>query len=236
MQNIFEQKFGKAIDILKIIEKNGYEAYFVGGCVRDYLLDVDFSDIDVTTNALPEQVKEIFGKTIDTGLQHGTVTVIFKGEAYEITTFRTESDYSNHRAPDKVEFVRNLKEDLDRRDFTINAMAMDSRGVIYDFHNGVTDLKNGVIRTVNNPSERFYEDALRMLRAFRFSSKLNFEIEESTFFAIKKNAKLIEFVSVERIVSEFKKLLAGVGCKNSLEKLISSEIHKYIPFLKYIKT
>ena len=236
MQNIFEQKFGKAIDILKIIEKNGYEAYFVGGCVRDYLLDVDFSDIDVTTNALPEQVKEIFGKTIDTGLQHGTVTVIFKGEAYEITTFRTESDYSNHRAPDKVEFVRNLKEDLDRRDFTINAMAMDSRGVIYDFHNGVTDLKNGVIRTVNDPSERFYEDALRMLRAFRFSSKLNFEIEESTFFAIKKNAKLIEFVSVERIVSEFKKLLVGVGCENSLEKLISSEIHKYIPFLKYIKT
>ena len=224
MQNIFEQKFGKAIDILKIIEKNGYEAYFVGGCVRDYLLDVDFSDIDVTTNALPEQVKEIFGKTIDTGLQHGTVTVIFKGEACEITTFRTESDYSNHRAPDKVEFVRNLKEDLDRRDFTINAMAMDSRGVIYDFHNGVTDLKNGVIRTVNNPSERFYEDALRMLRAFRFSSKLNFEIEENTFFAIKKNAKLIEFVSVERIVSEFKKLLAGVGCKNSLEKLSNEEV------------
>ena len=200
------------------------------------MLDVDFSDIDITTNALPEQVKEIFGKSIDTGLQHGTVTVIFKGETYEITTFRTESDYSNHRAPDKVEFVRNLKEDLDRRDFTINAMAMDSRGVIYDFHNGVTDLKNGVIRTVNNPSERFYEDALRMLRAFRFSSKLNFEIEESTFFAIKKNAKLIEFVSVERIVSEFKKLFAGVGCENSLEKLISSEIHKYIPFLKYIKT
>ena len=132
--------------------------------------------------------------------------------------------------------MRNLKEDLDRRDFTINAMAMDSRGVIYDFHNGVTDLKNGVIRTVNNPSERFYEDALRMLRAFRFSSKLNFEIEESTFFAIKKNAKLIEFVSVERIVSEFKKLFAGVGCENSLEELISSEIHKYIPFFKYIKT
>ena len=236
MQNIFEQKFGKAIDILKIIEKNGYEAYFVGGCVRDYLLDVDFSDIDITTNALQEQVKEIFGKSIDTGLQHGTVTVIFKGETYEITTFRTESDYSNHRAPDKVEFVRNLKEDLDRRDFTINAMAMDSNGKIYDFHNGITDIEKKLIQTVNNPNERFFEDALRMLRAFRFSSKLNFEIEESTFFAIKKNAKLIEFVSVERIVSEFKKLFAGVGCENSLEKLISSEIHKYIPFFKYIKT
>ena len=200
------------------------------------MLDVDFSDIDITTNALPEQVKEIFGKSIDTGLQHGTVTVIFKGETYEITTFRTESDYSNHRAPDKVEFVRNLKEDLDRRDFTINAMAMDSNGKIYDFHNGITDIEKKLIQTVNNPNERFFEDALRMLRAFRFSSKLNFEIEESTFFAIKKNAKLIEFVSVERIVSEFKKLLAGVGCENSLEKLISSEIHKYIPFFKYIKT
>ena len=231
----FRNKFKDTIDILKIFNKNGYEAYFVGGCVRDYLLDEEFSDIDITTNALPEEVKKIFRKSIDTGIQHGTVTILVNGEGYEVTTFRTEDEYTNHRAPEKVEFVNNLREDLDRRDFTINAMALDSNGVLFDYHNGEKDLSSGVIRTVNNPNERFYEDALRMLRAFRFSSKLGFEIEYDTLEAIKKNAELIKFVSIERIVNEFKKLLSGKGNLRSLELLLDSKLNNYIPFLEEIK-
>ena len=230
----FRSKFQDAIDILKIFNKNGYEAYFVGGCVRDYLLGEEFSDIDITTNALPEEVKKIFRKSIDTGIQHGTVTILVNGEGYEVTTFRTEDEYTNHRAPEKVEFVSNLREDLDRRDFTINAMALDSNGVLFDYHNGEKDLSSGVIRTVNNPNERFYEDALRMLRAFRFSSKLGFEIEYETLEAIKKNAELIKFVSIERIVNEFKKLLSGKGNLRSLELLLDSKLNNYIPFLEEI--
>lgn len=227
----FRNKFKDAIDILKIFNKNGYEAYFVGGCVRDYLLGEEFSDIDITTNALPEEVKKIFQKSIDTGIQHGTVTILVNGEGYEVTTFRTENEYTNHRTPEKVEFVSNLREDLDRRDFTINAMALDSNGALFDYHNGEKDLSSGVIRTVNNPNERFYEDALRMLRAFRFSSKLGFEIEYDTLEAIKKNAELIKFVSIERIVNEFKKLLSGKGNLRSLELLLDSKLNTYIPFL-----
>ena len=231
----FRNKFKDAIDILKIFNKNGYEAYFVGGCVRDYLLGEEFSDIDITTNALPEEVKKIFRKSIDTGIQHGTVTILVKGEGYEVTTFRTEDEYTNHRSPEKIEFVSDLKEDLDRRDFTINAMALDSNGVLFDYHNGEKDLSSGAIRTVNNPNERFYEDALRMLRAFRFSSKLGFEIEYDTLEAIKKNAELIKFVSIERIVNEFKKLLSGKGNLRSLELLLDSKLNTYIPFLEEIE-
>ena len=231
----FNNKFKDAINILKTFNKNGFEAYFVGGCVRDFLLDKDFSDIDITTNALPEQVKNIFRKSIDTGIQHGTVTILVNCESYEVTTFRKEDEYVNHRAPDKVEFVSNLKEDLDRRDFTINAMALDSRGKLFDFHNGEVDLNNKIIKTVNDPNERFFEDALRMLRAFRFSSKLGFDIDSNTIMAIKNNAKLIEYVSIERIVNEFRKLLEGKGNINSMQLMIDSTLNSYIPFIKDIK-
>ena len=230
VRNNFNNKFKGAIDILKIFNQNSYEAYFVGGCVRDYLLGEDFSDIDITTNALPDQVKKVFRKSIDTGIQHGTVTILVNGDSYEVTTFRTEEDYANHRSPEKVEFVSNLREDLDRRDFTINAMALDYNGKLFDYHNGDQDLNSKIIRTVNNPNERFYEDALRMLRAFRFSSKLGFEIENNTLNAIKRNAELIKFVSIERIVNEFKKLLAGKGNLRSLELLLDSKLNSYIPF------
>lgn len=232
--NNFRKKFNSAIDVLEKFNKAGYEAYFVGGCVRDFLLGCEFSDIDITTNALPKEVKTIFRKSIDTGIQHGTVTILVDGESYEVTTFRTEDDYIDHRTPEKVEFVSNLRDDLDRRDFTINAMALDSKGNLYDYHNGKKDLTNKIIKTVNNPNERFFEDALRMLRAFRFSSKLGFEIEDSTLDAIKKNAELIKFVSVERITNEFKKLLAGIGSKRSLELLLDSKLNTYIPFLSDI--
>ena len=236
VRNNFKNKFKGAIDILKIFNQNGYEAYFVGGCVRDYLLGEDFSDIDITTNALPDEVKKVFRKSIDTGIQHGTVTILVNGESYEVTTFRTEEDYTNHRSPEKVEFVSNLREDLDRRDFTINAMALDYNGKLFDYHNGDQDLNSKIIRTVNNPNERFYEDALRMLRAFRFSSKLGFEIENNTLNAIKRNAELIKFVSIERIVNEFKKLLSGKGNLRSLELLIDSKLNSYIPFFDEVVT
>ena len=236
VRNNFNNKFKGAIDILKRFNQNGYEAYFVGGCVRDYLLGEDFSDIDITTNALPDEVKKVFRKSIDTGIQHGTVTILVNGDSYEVTTFRTEEDYANHRSPEKVEFVSNLREDLDRRDFTINAMALDYNGKLFDYHNGEIDLNSKIIRTVNNPNERFYEDALRMLRAFRFSSKLGFDIENETLAAIKKNAQLISYVSIERIVNEFRKLLAGKGNLKSFELLLGSKLNAYIPFLKEIKT
>ncbi|WP_455485310.1 CCA tRNA nucleotidyltransferase [Gemella sp.] len=231
----FNNKFKDAINILKTFNKNGFEAYFVGGCVRDFLLDKNFSDIDITTNALPEQVKNIFRKSIDTGIQHGTVTILVNGESYEVTTFRKEDEYVNHRAPDKIEFVSDLKEDLDRRDFTINAMALDYKGKLFDFHNGEADLKNNIIKTVNDPNERFFEDALRMLRAFRFSSKLGFDINSNTLMAIKNNAKLITYVSIERIVNEFRKLLEGKGNIDSLQLMIDSTLNSYIPFIKDIK-
>lgn len=232
--NNFNKKFNSAINILEKFNEAGYEAYFVGGCVRDYLLNDNFSDIDITTNALPDEVKKIFRKSIDTGIQHGTVTILINGDSFEVTTFRTEDDYIDHRTPEKVEFVRDLKEDLDRRDFTINAMALDSKGELYDYHCGEKDLRNKIIKTVNNPNERFFEDALRMLRAFRFSSKLGFEIEENTLKAIKNNAELIKFVSIERIVNEFRKLLTGKGNKRSLELLLDSKLNNYIPFLDEI--
>ena len=234
--NNFRNKFKDAMNILKIFNEHGFEAYFVGGCVRDYLLGEVFSDIDITTNALPSEVKKIFHKTIDTGIQHGTVTILINSVGYEVTTFRTEGDYKNHRTPEKVEFVSNLREDLDRRDFTINAMALDYNGKLFDYHNGEIDLSSKIIRTVNNPNERFYEDALRMLRAFRFSSKLGFDIENKTLEAIKKNAQLISYVSIERIVNEFRKLLAGKGNLKSFELLLGSKLNVYIPFLKEIKT
>lgn len=232
--NNFNKKFNSAINVLEKFNEAGYEAYFVGGCVRDYLLNDEFSDIDITTNALPDEVKQIFRKSIDTGIQHGTVTILVNGDSFEVTTFRTEDDYIDHRTPEKVEFVSDLKEDLDRRDFTINAMALDSKGKLYDYHCGERDLRNKVIKTVNNPNERFFEDALRMLRAFRFSSKLGFEIEENTLKAIKNNAELIKFVSIERIVNEFRKLLTGRGNKRSLELLVDSKLNNYIPFLDEI--
>lgn len=231
----FYSNFSEAIRVLRILEEAGFEAYFVGGCVRDFVRGEEFSDIDITTSAHPEEVKKLFKKTIDTGLQHGTVTVLLGKEPYEVTTFRTESDYSNHRSPDKVEFVTDLKKDLDRRDFTINALALDRNGVLFDFHNGQLDLKNSLIKTVNDPNERFFEDALRMLRAFRFAAKLDFTIEELTLAAIEKNAELIKYVSIERVVVEFRKLLAGTASEKSLELLLRSKLHTHLPFLQDIK-
>lgn len=193
--------------IISRLEKNGYEAYAVGGCVRDSILDRVPEDWDITTSAKPEEVKKLFQATIDTGLQHGTVTVVIEKEGYEVTTFRLDGDYSDGRHPDRVAFTSSLTEDLKRRDFTINAMAYSENTGLIDRFDGEKDLEYGVIRAVGDAEERFSEDALRMLRAIRFAGQLNFDIAEKTFDAIKKLSPDISKVSVERIAKELEKLL-----------------------------
>ncbi len=195
-----------------IIDKlyaHGYEAYIVGGCVRDALLSKTADDYDITTDASPDEIKLIFEKTIDTGIAHGTVTVISYGKPYEVTTYRIDGDYKDKRHPSSVIYTKTLKEDLSRRDFTVNAMAYNDKVGLVDEFEGINDLKSRVIRTVNNPEKRFTEDALRVLRGIRFSSVLDFNIEEKTSDAIKKLAPNLAFVSAERIFTEWKKLLSG---------------------------
>lgn len=193
--------------IITTLNENGYEAYAVGGCVRDSIIHRVPGDWDITTNALPAQTKALFKRTIDTGLQHGTVTVMMGTEGYEITTYRVDGVYEDGRHPKQVEFTASLAEDLKRRDFTINAMAYNDEVGIVDLFGGEDDIKNGIIRCVGNPQDRFSEDALRMLRAVRFSAQLGFSIEENTQKAIRDLAHTLEKISKERIHTELGKIL-----------------------------
>ncbi|WP_332834142.1 CCA tRNA nucleotidyltransferase [Clostridium perfringens] len=193
--------------ILEKFNSNGFEAFIVGGCVRDSLLNKKPQDYDITTNAFPEKIEELFDKTIPTGIKHGTVTVLIDKNPYEVTTYRIDGEYLNNRKPKDVKFVSNIEEDLSRRDFTINAMAYSPYLGFKDCFNGKEDLKNKLIRCVGDPDKRFSEDALRMLRAIRFSCQLNFKIEKLTAESIKKNFKLIKNISMERIQSEFTKII-----------------------------
>lgn len=193
--------------ILKTLNEQGYEAYVVGGCVRDCILNRNPQDWDITTSAKPDEVKECFLHTYDTGIQHGTVTVVFHNQHYEITTYRIEGLYEDYRRPKEVFFTNNLKEDLLRRDFTMNAIAYHPNEGFQDPFSGMKDIKNKLIKGVGVASERFQEDALRMLRAIRFSAQLGFEIEEKTYHALCENIKLIEKISVERIKEETEKLI-----------------------------
>lgn len=197
----------KVKQIISKLEKADFEAYAVGGCVRDSILGRSPEDWDITTSAKPEEVKRLFSTTIDTGLQHGTVTVVIEKEGFEVTTFRLDGDYTDGRHPDRVAFTSSLTEDLRRRDFTINAMAYSEKRGLIDEFDGERDLEDGVIRAVGEAKERFSEDALRMLRAIRFAGQLNFKIEEKTFDAIKELSPNIAKVSVERIAKELEKLL-----------------------------
>lgn len=200
-----------AVKAVKLLEKNGFEAYFAGGCVRDYIMNIMPHDYDVTTNALPEQIKAVFSgyNVIPTGEKHGTITVIIDGEQIEITTYRIDSSYTDNRHPDKVEFSTSLAEDLKRRDFTINAMVMDADGNTTDLFGGREDIKNGVIRAVGKAEERFNEDALRILRGLRFAARLGFEIEPETAKAVHECRILLKNISAERIREEFTGLLCG---------------------------
>lgn len=225
------EEFIKASAVIKEIESHGFEAYFVGGSVRDTLLGKKSHDVDIATSAYPEEIKHIFKRTVDVGIDHGTVLVLHEEEQYEITTFRTESTYQDYRRPDTVTFVRSLEEDLKRRDFTINALAMDKDGHIIDLFHGLDDLKNGVIRAVGDPKERFHEDALRMMRGLRFASQLDFEIEKETLGAIYLFHSLLSKISVERITIEFIKLLLGKNRLKGLQPFIETECYQSCPGL-----
>lgn len=199
--------------------KNNYEAFMVGGCIRDALLCKTPKDYDIATSAKPEITEKLFEKTIPTGIKHGTVTVLIDNEPYEVTTYRTEGEYKDNRRPDEVYFVSDIKEDLSRRDFTINAFAYNSREGLKDFFGGLDDLTNRLIRSVGDANKRFNEDALRMLRAIRFSTQLNFDIEENTLNAIKDNKDLIKNISAERIRDELCKILISNNVRNGLNLL-----------------
>lgn len=193
--------------IINKLQDAGYEAYAVGGCVRDSYLGINPNDWDITTSALPNQVKAIFRRTIDVGIQHGTVKIMVGDEGYEVTTYRIDGEYEDGRHPKKVTFTASLEEDLKRRDFTINAMAYSEKTGIIDLFDGIKDLENGIIKAVGNPYERFSEDALRILRALRFSAKFSFEIEDKTKEAIRELAPTLSKISAERIREELEKLI-----------------------------
>ena len=225
------QQLQAAVPVLERINQAGFEVYFVGGCVRDTLLQRPLHDVDLATSAYPQEIKQIFPQTIDTGIEHGTVTVIYQKKAYEITTFRTESGYQDYRRPDKVEFVRSLKEDLKRRDFTINALAMNAQGEIIDLFAGIADLQQRQIRAVGVAADRFHEDALRMLRAVRFQAQLNFTIEKQTLAGIKTNAALLSHIATERIREEFIKLMEGSNRQAGLISLYQTQLYRFCPGL-----
>lgn len=203
----------KVNEIIRKLQDAGYEAYAVGGCVRDSLLSRKPGDWDITTSANPYEVKAIFARTVDTGIQHGTVTVMFGKEGFEVTTYRVDGEYEDSRHPKKVEFTTQLKEDLRRRDFTINAMAYNDTDGLVDEFEGLLDLKERKVRCVGSAIERFEEDALRILRAVRFSAQLDFTIEEDTLLAICEKAPNLKNISAERIRVELNKLLLSMQPK-----------------------
>lgn len=209
----------KNVDIaINLLQSAGFEAYAVGGCVRDSLLSKTPNDWDITTSAKPEDMKSVFADfhCIDTGIKHGTVTVVIDGEPLEITTFRLDGEYEDNRHPKSVTFTSNLGADLGRRDFTVNAMAYSKKTGTVDLFGGQNDLKNKIIRCVGDPDRRFNEDALRILRALRFASALDFEIEEKTAQSLLKNRALLGNISEERIAKELLKLVCGKGAKRIL--------------------
>ena len=220
--------------ILDVLKNNGYEAYVVGGSVRDSEIGLAVpKDYDVTTNALPENIIKLFHKTIPTGIEHGTVTVMINGDGYEVTTYRVDGEYLDNRRPQGVTFVSNLKEDLARRDFTINALAFNEEEGLIDYFSGIEDLNNKIVRAVGEPNIRFQEDALRMLRAIRFAASLDFDIEEKTLEGIKGNCDLILNVSNERIRDELCKMLISSNSTKALRLLEETKLLGFIlPELK----
>jgi tRNA nucleotidyltransferase (CCA-adding enzyme) len=226
-----KQPFLAAVPVLERLESAGFEAYFVGGSVRDYLLHKEINDVDIATSATPEEVKQIFDKTIDIGIEHGTLLVLYQNHSYEITTFRNEAEYEDFRRPKEVTFIRSLTEDLQRRDFTMNAIAMNKDGNLIDPFQGQLSIRNQVIQTVGKAADRFQEDALRMMRAVRFVSQLSFTIEEETLNALKNLVYLLENIAVERKQMEFEKLLSGANRKQAIQLILQTNIYIYLPGL-----
>ncbi|TKD69821.1 CCA tRNA nucleotidyltransferase [Pseudalkalibacillus hwajinpoensis] len=225
------EAFESCLEVLNVLTKAGYDAYIVGGAVRNTLLGLPVADFDLATSAKPEEIVQLFDKVVPTGLEHGTVTVIYFDEHFEVTTFRADQKYMNFRHPSGVSYLGSIEGDLARRDFTINSMALSKEGELIDLYGGEKDLELKLIRTVGNPVHRFREDALRMLRAIRFLSILGFSLEKKTEEALTENAILLKHVAVERLQSEVSKLLAGKAVNSAFTQLILSRVHHYLPGL-----
>lgn len=221
------------LEILDRLNKAGFKSYFVGGSLRDAVIDLPINDVDITTSATPEEVIEVFSDhtTLPIGIEHGTVVVMFGDEPFEITTFREDGEYSDSRRPDDVTFTTSLEDDVKRRDFTINSIAYNPEEGIVDFAGGIEDINNKIIKTVGNPDERFKEDPLRIMRGLRFASKLNFSIDKETEESIFRNKELLKNISVERLQKEFNGLLKGENSKEILVKY-SAVISEFIPEIK----
>ncbi len=224
-----EPLFLEALPVMQQLVDAGYEAYFVGGSVRDMLLHKPISDVDIATSATPQEVKEIFPHTVDVGIEHGTVMVIYHKEGYEVTTFRTEEGYEDFRHPDKVTFVRSLEEDLKRRDFTINALAIGIDDQLMDFFDGIGDLERQCIRCVGDAKERFNEDALRMFRAVRFVGQLGFQVEEETKNAISLLKMNLSKVAVERMKVEFEKMIQSSYRNEAMQLFVETGLYQACP-------
>lgn len=232
MNNSNKRLFTLGIQVIEQIEKHGFEAYFVGGCVRDYLLHQPITDIDLATSATPEELQNIFPKLIPVGIEHGTVLVRKNGTSFEITTFRSAEMCLNQTSFDEVMFSRSLQDDLKRRDFTMNAMAMDRYMQIIDHHNGQRDLQIGVIRAVGNADQRMAEDPLRIMRCIRFMSQFGFKVEPCTVAAMKDSAHLLEKVSVERILAECESFFSNDHMQQALHQLLELNAEKHLPIFK----
>ena len=222
-----------ALTAMKELEQKGFEAFVVGGCVRDSIMGKIANDWDMTTSSTPEETLEVFKnyRTIPTGIKHGTITVLIDKQPLEITTFRVDGEYTDNRRPDSVNFTRNIENDLSRRDFTVNAMAYNDTDGIVDLFGGIKDIENKIIRCVGDPDKRFHEDALRIMRAIRFSATLGFEIEKETAESIKRNKHLLRNIASERIRIELEKLLLGDDAERILLQF-SDVIFEIIPELK----
>ena len=219
--------------IIEILNNSGHESFIVGGCVRDSLMGIIPNDWDICTSAKPEQIKECFKEfnTFDSGIKHGTISIVIDKEIFEVTTYRIDGEYTDNRRPESVTFTDDITKDLARRDFTINAMAYNESKGLVDPFNGQTDLRSNIIRCVRNPDERFNEDALRIIRALRFASTYDLVIEENTSVSILKNAELLNNIAVERITVEFNKLICGKGAENILDNY-RDVIAVFIPEIK----
>ncbi|TCP69101.1 CCA tRNA nucleotidyltransferase [Baia soyae] len=215
--------------VIQMLNESGYEAYLVGGCVRDLLLDRVPNDYDIATSATPSEVQNLFARSVATGIEHGTITVLWDQETVEVTTFRTEGVYEDHRRPSGVQFVRSLRDDLQRRDFTINAMAMDLDENLYDYFDGQTDLASGMIRAVGTAAERFQEDALRMIRAARFAAQFSFSIDPLTKEAMGRCKQDVQYLSVERIMTEMDKILGSPTPHIGFQVFLHTELFHHMP-------
>lgn len=226
--SMMKNRWPVAFQVIETLENAGYEAYVVGGAVRDFIRGVHANDVDITTSATPSEVKQLFSHTIDVGIEHGTVLVVLE-ETIEVTTFRSEATYSDFRRPDQVAFVRSLREDLERRDFTMNAMALSKEDVVIDYFEGQADIEANLIKAVGDPLKRFSEDALRMLRAIRFSAQLDFQVDEKTLEAIQFLHGLIRHVSIERVKVELEKIWTTAHAGKGMDMFFSSNLAKEFP-------